>query len=213
MKKTNEKMTKSADIYYLDGCGRCKYMATPQCKVRTWQSELDQLRRIVLECGLDEASKWGMPVYMHQNKNIVMVNAFKEYCVINFFKGTLLSDSEGILTKPGEQSQTFRYIKFTDTERIIALESVLKAYIFEAIEIEKAGLKVEPRKAEDMQIPEELQDKFEELPDFKKAFYALTPGRQKAYLLYFASAKQAKTRIERIQKYIPVIFKGKGLND
>lgn len=213
MKKTNPNMTKSADVYFLDGCGRCKYMASPQCKVRTWEKELDQLRRIVLDCGLNEESKWGMPVYTTQNKNIVMVSAFKEYCVMSFFKGTFLSDFENILTKPGEQSQTFRYAKFTNVERILELETTLKAYIFEAIEIEKAGLKVAPRKTEDMEMPEELLEKFEELPDFKKAFFALTPGRQRAYLLYFASAKQAKTRIERILKYMPVIFNGKGMND
>lgn len=213
MKTTNTAMTKSADLYFVDGCGRCKYMATDKCKVRTWQNELQELRRIVLECGLEETSKWGMPVYTDKSKNVVMVTAFKESAALNFFKGALIQDTESLLSSPGDNSQSARYIKFTDTESILKCESSLKSYINQALEIERAGKKIEIKKADDYEIPEELADKFDEMPELKEAFYALTPGRQKAYLIFIGSAKQSATRAERVAKYTNHILNGKGMYD
>ncbi len=209
----NEKMTKSAEIYFIDGCGRCPLMATDKCKARTWQNEILELRRIVLECGLKEESKWGMPVYTQDGKNIVMVSAFKESASINFFKGALLNDFHSLMKAPGDNSQSARYVKFTELETIINNEEHLKNLIAQAIEVEKAGLKIEPKKASEYEVPVELEEMFEEMPELKKAFYSLTPGRQKAYLIFIGSAKQSATRIGRIEKYIPQILEGRGMYD
>ena len=188
-------------------------MGTPKCKVHQWPEELKQLRRIVLECGLNEESKWGVPCYTWQKKNVLIVSAFREYCALSFFKGALLNDSDNLLQKPGEHTQSARLIKFTNVDDIVRLKTVLKAYIFEAIEVEKADLKVETKKNTNLQIPEELQRKLDELPIFKTAFEALTPGRQKGYIYYFSQPKQTSTRASRIEKCIPRILEGKGFND
>ncbi|MCM3584753.1 YdeI family protein [Mesobacillus maritimus] len=179
----------------------------------TWKEEMAKLRRIILDCELTEELKWRTPCYMFQNKNIVIIQPFKEYFAVMFFKGVLLKDPNDILIAPGENSQTQRQIRFTNAREIDEMESNLKAYIQEAILVEKAGLKVESKKITEFIIPEELQSKFAEMPALKTAFEALTPGRQKAYLLYFSKAKQSKTRQSRIEKYTQQIFDGKGLNE
>lgn len=206
-------MNTNVDTYFSEGCGRCSFAGTPQCKVNKWPQELKQLRRIVLECGLNEESKWGVPCYTFKKKNIAIVSAFKEYCALSFFKGALLNNAEKLLEKPGENSQAARLIKFTSVNPVLAIEALLKAYIFEAIEIEKSGLQVKTKTISDYDIPEEFQQKLNEMPLLKTAFYSLTPGRKKSYLIYFSQAKQAKTRESRIEKCIPQILKGKGFNE
>lgn len=180
---------------------------------KKWQKEQEQLREIVLECGLAEELKWGVPCYMHQKSNIVLIHSFKEYCALLFFKGALLKDTDDILIQQSANVQAARQIRFTNLQEIIDLKSVLKTYIFEAVEIEKAGLKVHLKKTAEFPVSDEFQQKLDENPDLKKAFDALTPGRQRAYLLHFSQPKQAKTRESRVEKYIPAIFEGKGLND
>ena len=209
MNRTNQKV----DHYLMDGCGRCKYYTTPKCKVHTWQQELDILRHLVLDCAdLKEELKWNMPVYTFGGKNILMIGAFKEYCAISFFKGALLKDPNKILTKHGESSQAFRLIKVTNLKDLLKMESKIKAYILEAKELEKKGAKIIFNKNAEP-IPEELETKFKELPDLKKAFFGLTPGRQRGYILFFSGAKQSSTRESRINKYLAKIMAGKGLND
>jgi uncharacterized protein YdeI (YjbR/CyaY-like superfamily) len=178
-----------------------------------WQKELEQLRTIVLDCGLTEELKWGVPCYTFKKSNIVLIHVFKEYCAYLFFKGALLNDAKGILVQQTENVQAARQIRFTNVKEIVKLKATLKAYIYEAIEVEKAGLKVELKKTNEFTMPEEFQTKLDRTPALKKAFHALTPGRQRGYLLYFASAKQSKTRESRIEKYVPQILKGKGLDD
>lgn len=182
-------------------------------EVKKWQAELEKLRTILLDCGLTEKFKWGVPCYTFQKNNVALLGEFKDSCVISFFKGALLNDAENILVKPGENTQAARVIRFTDAREIARLETVLKTYIFEAVEVEKAGLKVDFKKTEEFALPEELQNKFDENPALKKAFYALTPGRQRAYLLHFSQPKQSQTRTSRIEKYTRQILSGKGLND
>ncbi|HET6883989.1 MAG TPA: YdeI/OmpD-associated family protein [Pirellulales bacterium] len=182
-------------------------------RAEKWQKEFERLRTIALGCELTEELKWGQPCYTLQNKNIVIIQGFKEYCAFLFFKGALLKDTEGLLVKPGENTQASRQIRFTNVREIVRLERVLTAYIHEAIDVQKAGLKVKLRKTADLEMPEEFQTKLEESPALKKAFYTLTPGRQRAYLLHFSQAKQAKTRESRIAKCRGQILKGKGLHD
>jgi uncharacterized protein YdeI (YjbR/CyaY-like superfamily) len=182
-------------------------------KTTQWNDELIQLRRIVLTCNLIEVVKWGVPCYMHNNKNILLFHAFKEYCAIGFFKGSLLLDSENILSQPGENSQAGRQIRFSSLSEIFEKEAVIKAYIFEAIEVENAGLKVQMKTTNEYKKPIELETIFHENLALKKAFEALTPGRQRGYLLHFSSAKQADTRISRIEKCKSKILAGKGIND
>ncbi len=205
-------MNPKIDKYLTEGCGRCPLGGTSGCKVHKWPEELKKLRSIVLDCGLNEELKWGVPCYTYQNENILIVSAFKEFCAISFFKGSLLSDTNRILVKPGENSQAARYIKFTHFQEIIEKESILKAYIFEAIEVERAGLKVKFKKNPEP-IPDELTQKLDEDPFFKTAFEELTPGRQRGYILYFSQPKQSKTRITRIEKCVPKILNGEGLHD
>ncbi|MFM1875036.1 MAG: hypothetical protein RL266_773 [Bacteroidota bacterium] len=200
------------DTYLIDGCGRCSYYQTPHCKVHSWTDELKQLRQIVLDCGLTEEFKWSQPCYTYQNKNILIVTAFKEYASLAFFKGTLLQDEKGILVAPGKNSQAGRQIRFTSVEDIIGMEPTLKAYIYEALEVEKGGLKANFKKNPEP-IPDELQQRLDEFPDFKTAFEALTPGRQRGYIIHFSQPKQSKTRTERIEKCIPKIMNGEGLHD
>lgn len=205
-------MNKSVDNYLIEGCGRCPLGGTPDCKVHQWTSELRLLRSIVLECGLTEESKWGAPCYTYQKKNVLMVSALKEYCCISFFKGSLLSDHKNLLVKPGPNSQAARLFKFRSLDEIERIESDIKAYIFESVEVEKAGLNVTFKKDPEL-VPEELELKFEEDPILRTAFEALTPGRKRGYILHFSQPKQSKTRIARIEKCVPMIMNGVGLND
>jgi uncharacterized protein YdeI (YjbR/CyaY-like superfamily) len=205
-------MNPKVDLYLEEGCGRCSLYQTPQCKVHPWKEELRYLRRIVLECGLTEEVKWGVPCYTFQESNVLLISAFKNYCSISFFKGSLLNDPKGILEKPGKNTQAGRLIKFTNTEKVREIETDIRSCVFEAIEIEKAGQKVNFRKNPEP-IPEELLQKFEELPALKAAFEALTPGRQRGYILHFSQPKQSKTRESRIKKCIEKIMNGKGFHD
>ncbi|MCW9708284.1 YdeI/OmpD-associated family protein [Fodinibius salsisoli] len=177
-----------------------------------WQQEIEQLRMVCLEADLTEMLKWGKPCYSFQESNIVIIQPFKESCVLMFFKGILLEDPHDVLEKPGKNSRIARRIPFTSVQEIIDHESILKSYIKEAIEAEKAGLEVDVEEKKEP-VPEELQNKFDENPDFKTAFDALTPGRQRGYILHFSDAKQSKTRQRRIKKYIPKILDGKGLRE
>lgn len=178
-----------------------------------WQEELDKLRTIVLDCGLTEELKWGCPCYMSEKRNIVLIHVFKEYCALLFFKGALLKDPNGILVQQTENVQAARQIRFTNAREIVKMKSILKDYIREAIEVERSGLKVNLKKTPDFTMPEEFKHKLDQMPALKNAFKALTPGRQRGYLLYFAAPKQARTRDARIEKCTPRILNGKGLND
>ncbi len=182
-------------------------------KAKKWQEELEQLRIIVLDCGLTEELKWGVPCYMFQKSNIVLIHVFKEYCALLFFKGALLNDTNGILIQQTENVQAARQIRFSNVQEITKMKTILKAYIYEAIEVEKAGLKVELKKPAEFKIPEEFQKKLDKTPALKTAFKALTPGRQRAYILYFSAPKQSKTRESRVEKWMQQILNGKGLND
>ncbi|GIN37204.1 YdeI/OmpD-associated family protein [Heyndrickxia oleronia] len=182
-------------------------------KSKKWKEEYVKLREIVLDCGLTEEYKWMHPCYTYETKNIVLIHGFKEYCALLFHKGALLQDTNGILIQQTENVQAARQIRFTNVQEIIELETILKSYINEAIQVEKAGLEVNFKKNTEMKIPEELQNKFNEIPELKTAFEALTPGRQRAYTLFFSSPKQSKTRESRIEKYQQHILNGKGLND
>ena len=204
-------MNPQVDKYLIDGCMRCKYGGTPQCKVRNWVEELESLRQIVLETGLKEEIKWGVPVYTHKGKNIVTVNALKESSNIGFFKGVLLSDQQKMLQQQGNL-QSDRIIKFTNVNDIEKVKDVLKAYVLEAIAIEESGKKVEFKKNPEP-IPDELLEAFEQDSVFKKAFYDLTLGRQRGYIIHLSQPKQSQTRMGRIEKYKEQIFNGIGLND
>ncbi len=182
-------------------------------KAKKWREELEKLRMIILDCLLTEELKWGVPCYTLEKSNIVLLHAFKEYCAILFFKGALLKDANGILIQQTDNVQASRQIRFTDVQEIVEMESVVKAYIHEAIEVEKAGLKVNFKKTTEFSIPEEFQKKLDELPALKTAFAALTPGRQRAYILHFSAPKQSKTRESRVEKCIQQILIGKGLDD
>lgn len=178
-----------------------------------WKTEFNKLRSIVLSTGLVEELKWGHPCYTLNGANVVLIHGFKEYCAYLFHKGVLLKDPEGILIQQTENVQSARQIRFTDLHDINSQEEALKAYIYEVIEVEKAGLQVKMKETSEFNMPEEFEAVLEENPNIKKAFESLTPGRQRGYLLYFSQAKQAKTREARIEKYIPYILEGKGLND
>lgn len=182
-------------------------------KEEKWKEEVKELRRIVLECHLTEDLKWGCPCYTYEDKNIILIHVFKEYCAFLLFKGALMKDPKGILIQQTENVQSARQIRFTDLKEIKELESDLKKYIFEAVEVEESGKKVPLKKTKEFPMTEELEAKFKERSALKKAFEALTPGRQRAYLLHFSQPKQAKTRESRIEKCIPYILDGKGLND
>ncbi|MGF7074263.1 YdeI/OmpD-associated family protein [Mucilaginibacter sp. 3215] len=182
-------------------------------KAGKWQEEVEQLRSVVLDCGLTEELKWGCPCYTFRESNIVLIHVFKEYCALLFFKGALLSDTHNILIQQTENVQAARQIRFTNAGEIAGQRSILKAYIYEAIEVEKAGLKVNLKQTEDFAVAQEFQHKLNTIPALKTAFEALTPGRQKAYLLHFSQPKQASTREARVEKWMPQILNGKGLND
>jgi len=182
-------------------------------KAKEWQKELEKLRMIILDCQLTEELKWGVPCYTFQKSNIVLIHIFKEYCAILFFKGALLNDANRILIQQTENVQAGRQIRFTTVREIVEMEAILKTYIYEAIEVEKAGLKVKLKKPAEFKLPEELRNKLDEMPALKTAFEALTPGRQRAYNLYFSAPKQAKTREARVEKSVQQILDGKGIND
>ena len=182
-------------------------------KAKEWQEEFEQLRMIVLDCGLTEELKWGVPCYTFEKRNIVLIHGFKEYCALLFVKGALLNDAKGILITQTENVQAARQIRFTNVREIVKMKPVLKAYIHEAIEVEKAGLKVPLKKTKEFDIPDEFQNKLNKNPALKKAFKALTPGRQRGYIHYFSAPKQSKTRESRVEKCMQQILNGKGLND
>jgi len=182
-------------------------------RAESWRKEFEALREIVLDCELDEDLKWGQPCYSLGKGNVVLIHGFKEYCALLFFKGALLKDPDGILVQQTENVQSARQIRFTSVAEIDRMQNVLKDYIHQAIEVEKSGVKAEFKKTAEFAMPEEFQSKLDELPDLKVAFEALTPGRQRAYLLHFSGAKQSKTREARIEKHISRILEGKGLDD
>ena len=182
-------------------------------KAKKWQEEFEKLRMIILDCGLTEELKWGVPCYTFERRNIVLIHGFKEYCALLFFKGALLNDVKSILIQQTRNVQAARQIRFTNVREIVKLKPILKAYIYEAIEVEKAGLKVNLKKTKEFIVPEEFQNRLAEVPGLKTAFAALTPGRQRAYLLHFSAPKQSKTRESRVEKCLQQILKGKGLND
>lgn len=205
-------VTTSVETYFTDGCGRCALFATPDCKVHYWTEELAYLRNLVLRTGLKESCKWGVPSYTYKNKNIVIISAFKANCCISFFKGSLIDDTFGLLEKAGENSQSSMVIRFTSLDQIVQSENEILNLIDAAINVEKARKKVDFKKEVPI-APDELIQIFINDPLFKEAFEALTPGRQRGYLLYFSEAKQAKTRTARIQKYRTDILNGIGMND
>lgn len=210
-------MNQTAETYFTDGCGRCAKGGTPACKVNTWAAELAALRALVLEAGLTEECKWGVPCYTFGNDekrgNVVLIHSFKEYCALLFIKGALLKDAKGILIQQTENVQGGRQLRFTDVREITKLKSTIKAYLLEAIAVEKAGLKVSMKPTAEFAMPAEFQSALDQSAKLKTAFFALTPGRQRAYLLHFAAAKQSKTREARIEKCTPIILNGKGLLD
>ncbi|HEY2580841.1 MAG TPA: YdeI/OmpD-associated family protein [Mucilaginibacter sp.] len=182
-------------------------------KAEKWQEEVNKLRTIVLDCGLTEELKWGNPCYTYQKNNIVLIHVFKEYCGLLFFKGALLNDTHGLLIQQTENVQVPRQMRFTNLIEVTEREAIIKSHIYEAIEVEKAGLKMPLKKTEDFKVPEEFQYKLDHIPALKTAFEALTPGRQRGYLFHFSQPKLAKTRQERVEKFIPKILDGKGWDD
>jgi len=182
-------------------------------KATKWQKEYEKLRTLILDCGLTEELKWGCPCYTFDNRNIVLIHGFKEYCALLFFKGALLADANGILVQQTENVQSARQIRFTSVQEVVKMERIVKAYIYEAIEVERAGLQVKLKKTKDFKIPEEFQNKLDKMPALKTAFDKLTPGRQRAYIFHFSQPKLSKTRTARIEKYAKQILKGKGLDD
>jgi uncharacterized protein YdeI (YjbR/CyaY-like superfamily) len=182
-------------------------------KAKKWQEEFEKLRTIVLDCGLTEELKWGVPCYTFQKSNIVLIHGFKKYCALLFFKGALLKDAKGILIQQTKNVQAARQIRFTSVQEIVKMKTILKTYIHEAIEVEKAGLKVNFKKTTEFIVPEEFQHKLDEIPGLKTAFKSLSPGRQRAYILYFSAPKQSKTRESRVEKGMQQILIGKGLDD
>jgi hypothetical protein len=206
-------MNPQVDTILAEGCGRCKLVGTPQCKMMRWQKEMNLLRKIALASGLEEEVKWGQPTYTLNSKNIILIHSFKEYCGVLFFKGALMADSEKILVQQTENVQAARQARFTNVKDVLKTSETLKQYIFEAIEIEKSGAKVAAKKTSEYAMPDELELKLKELPELKTAFEKLTPGRQRGYLLHFSQAKQSATRLSRIEKCMEAIFNGKGMNE
>lgn len=206
-------MTKSIDVYLSDGCGRCSKFGTDDCSVRRFSSEIQLLRQIALEVFSEESVKWGSPCYSYQNKNVVILHSFKDNCGFSFFKGALLSDPDGLLVQQTENMHASRLLRFTNLKQIVSQQDAIRSYLFEALEIEKAGLKVAPKPEQELIFPEELKKAFQIDPIFEKAFLVLTPGRQKNYVRHFAEAKQSATRTARIEKYKPFIFRGIGFDE
>lgn len=206
-------MNKSASSYFTDGCGRCEFYQTEKCKVNLWTNELKALREIAIASGLKEESKWGVPCYTIEGKNVLLLGAFKNYCTLSFIKGSLLKDTKNILQSPGENSQSTKMFKATKLSEVKKNSATLLQYIKEAIELEKKGIKVAFKETSVSDFPPELIQRFKENPKLKEAFYNLTPGRQRGYLIFFSQAKQSETRFSRIDKSTASILKGKGLND
>ncbi|SDK98337.1 Uncharacterized conserved protein YdeI, YjbR/CyaY-like superfamily, DUF1801 family [Catalinimonas alkaloidigena] len=206
-------MNPKVDHYLAEGCGRCPLGGTPDCKIHAWSAALAQLRALLLDCGLTETLKWGVPCYTFQSRNLVMIHAFKDYFALNFFQGALLHDPEGLLVQQTENVQAGRQIRFTHAREVTAREATLRAYVYEAIEVERAGLKVVMKKTSEFAVPAEFQQQLDQDPALQAAFERLTPGRQRGYLLHFAQPKQAKTRAARVEKYRSHILRGKGLHD
>jgi uncharacterized protein YdeI (YjbR/CyaY-like superfamily) len=207
------KMTKSIDVFLADGCGRCSKFATDACTVRVYAAEIEALRSIALSVFEEETMKWGGPCYSYKGKNVAMIFSFKDNCGFSFFKGPLLADTHQMLVAPSETAQTFRMLRFTNLAQILEKQDEIRSYLFEALEVEKAGLKLKPTPVTEFPVPEELQAQFDAAPEFETAFRALTPGRQKNYLRHFNDAKQSATRSARIEKYKPFIFKGIGQDE
>ncbi|HBR92541.1 MAG TPA: hypothetical protein DEA90_00060 [Opitutae bacterium] len=203
----------NVDEYLKDGCGRCALGGTPDCKVHPWAEVLRSLRAIVLQTELVEVIKWGAPCYTYAGKNVLILGALKESVVLSFFRGSEMKDTAAILDLPGENTRFARCIRFKNTETVASLEEALLGYVAQAIEIEKSGKAVSDPKLGQPAYPQELIEAFEQNSDFKAAFAALTPGRQRGYLLYFTSAKQSKTKAARIEKCMPKVFSGKGWNE
>jgi uncharacterized protein YdeI (YjbR/CyaY-like superfamily) len=201
------------DDFLEQGCGRCSLGGTPECKVHRWPQELRLLRKIALASGLKEERKWGVPCYTFEGKNILLIGAFNDYASLSFLKGALIKDEAGLLQFAGEQSQSAKYLKVRNVKELAAIEKQVQAYIQEAIEMEKRGEKVVLKKIEEYDLPSELQDVFAEDAAFEKAFRALSPGRQRGYLIFFSQAKQSATRSSRILKSRERIFQGKGMHD
>lgn len=208
MKKVNPKI----DAYLEKGCGRCQYFSTPDCKVHRWQDELVMLRKLMLETPMQEELKWRIPCYTLQSRNIVLLAAFKEYIALSFPNGALLKDTHKLLVKPGDNSQATRQLRFTNVDQIVKNKGRISDYIEQAIKFAQDGKKV-AFKTSPEPTPKELEDKFNDSPKFKAAFESLTPGRQRAYILFISAAKQSKTRSDRIEKYTQKILDGKGIND
>ncbi len=205
--------TTSVEQYLIEGCMRCKFGATPECKVHSWKEELLVLREILLETSLNEEVKWGGPCYTYKEKNILTLSAFKGFVALGFFKGSLIPNIDNLLQKQGENANEGRIVKYTNTADISAQKEAILKLVEAAIEVESSGKTVKKVTVEDLDFPEELLQKFDELPALKFAFYALTPGRQKGYIYYFNQAKQSSTRTSRIVKCAEKIFEGKGWND
>lgn len=205
-------MPQTINNYIENGCGRCSLGGTPDCKVNYWRDEIIKLKAILLDCNLTEEIKWSVPCYTFNNNNVILLSALKDCATLSFFKGALMKDSKKLLIKPGENSQATRYMKFTDTNQIDKLEHVIRDYISEAIAIEKQGLTINFNAKNELNYPDELLEVFSKNPNFKVAFEKLTPGRKRGYILFFEAPKQSKTKTSRIEKCIPQIFLGKGIN-
>ncbi len=203
----------NVDDFLKDGCGRCSKGGTPNCKVHTWTQELLYLRRLSLESGLTETIKWGMPVYMHKDKNVFIIAAFKEYCSINFFKGALLNDPEKRLHRMSENTQDSRILKFTSIEEVQSLEDWIRVFIQDAIQIEDQGIKLPKSEKKELLLPEELQNFLNQNAPVSNAFKSLTPGRQRSWVIFINGAKQSSTRESRVLKAAPKILEGKGMHD
>lgn len=205
-------MNQNVDLYLSEGCGRCHLFQTPQCKVHFWQEPMHALRAILLDTELTEEFKWSQPCYTYNGKNVMMLTAFNDFCCIAFFKGALLKDSNNLLEFPGPNSQASKRLNFTGVKQVVELEPLIRDFIKQAIELEKSGASIEFKKVPEP-IPNELIDAFNENPELETAFYTLTPGRQRGYIIHFSQPKQSKTRVSRINKLTPKILDGKGFHD
>lgn len=201
------------DLFLLEGCMRCPKGATPACKVHQWTPILEQLRQYLLETELTEERKWGMPTYTLNGKNVIMLGVFNDSCVLSFLKGILIEDAESLLEFPGANSQQAKVMRFTQLKQVNGRSEAIKNYIRQAVEFEKKGTKVEAPRQTGIDLPEELTEKFKEHEGLEKAFFALTPGRQRGYLIHFTGAKQSATKLSRIEKFVPKILEGKGMLD
>lgn len=203
----------NVDAYFAEGCGRCELYQTPQCKVHSYVEPMEHLRSILLETELHEDFKWKQPTYTLNNKNVLILSAFKDYCFLSFFKGSLMKDSYNLLASPGENSQAARQLRFTKMEEVLTQKETIKSYVQQAIDLEKSGARVDFKQKDELKFPEELIQKMDEDASFKRAFEKLTPGRQRSWNLFYSSAKQSATRISRIEKSMPKIYEGKGWNE